>query len=118
MKPICPSRLSCIALGIAGLMALSPHPLLAANNAVTGHEHGTVKTVDAKTRSVMVTGPKDRSEKRFLWNDQTKFVEGRKPVTAAELKAGERVRISYTKSGDSPLLQSVHILPEKAKPTH
>lgn len=94
-------------------LALSPAALSAADTPKTHDERGTIKSVDADAHTLVVTGRKDESEHKFLWNDQTKFTERSKAVTAAELKTGERVRITYAGSGDLPTMQRVHLAPAK-----
>lgn len=105
-------RLTCLALGA---LVLSTAALYAANAPKTQDERGTIKSVDATAHTLVVTDLKNKTEHKFLWNDQTKFTERNKPATAAELKPGERVRINYTGSGDLRTMQRVHIAPAKAE---
>ena len=95
-------------------LALSPAALFAANP--QPHEaRGAIKSVDAENHWLVVTDRKDNSEHKFLWNDQSKFTERGKAVTATDLKAGERVRLTYKPGGDMPTMQRVHIAPAKAE---
>ena len=66
---------------------------------------------------LVVTDRKNNSERTFQWNDQTKFSERDKSAGASDLKAGERVRLTYSPGGDSPILQSVDIAPARTE-TH
>lgn len=74
-------RLTCIALGAPALSAVA---LFAANAPKTQDERGTIKSVDADAPSGVVTGLKNKSEYKFLWNDQTKFTGRGKTATAAD----------------------------------
>ncbi len=96
-------------------LALSPAVLFAANAPKTHEARGAIKSVDADAHTLVVSDLKDKSEHKFQWNDQTKFSERGKAVTATELKAGERVRITYAPGGDRPTMQRVHIAPAKAE---
>lgn len=103
-------RITCLALGA---LALSSAALCAATTPKTQDERGTIKSVDVAAQTLVVTDLKNKTEHKFLWNDQTKFTERGKTATAAALKAGERVRINYTGSGDLLTMQRVHIAPAK-----
>ena len=105
-------RITSLALGA---LALSTAALYAANAPKTQDERGTIKSVDAAAHTLVVTDLKNKSDYKFLWNDQTKFTGRGKTATAAELKPGERVRINYTGSGDLLTMQRVHIAPAKAE---
>ena len=95
-------------------LALSPVAVFAANPR-PHDERGTVKSVDAHTHTLIVTDSKDNSEHKFQWNTQTRFTERGKAAAVSDLKAGERVRITYSGSGDMPTMQRVHIAPAKAE---
>jgi hypothetical protein len=105
-------RLPCIVLGA---LALSSAALFAADAPKTQDERGTIKSVDATAHTLVVSDLKNKTEHKFVWNDQTKFTERGKTATAADLKIGERVRISYSGSGDLLTMQRVHIAPVKAE---
>jgi len=97
-----------------GALALSPVLLLAANPSKPVEEHGVLKSIDQPAHTLVITEHKNQ-EKKFQWNDQTKFRQQEKTVAADALKAGETLHFSYTPGGDTPLLNSVNILPAKAK---
>ncbi len=108
------SNLRIAALGALCAVALTPAALFAANPRL--HEdRGTIKSVDADAHTLVVTDLKNKSEHKFQWNDQTKFTERGKTATASDLKAGERVRLTYKGSGDMPTMQRVHIAPAKTE---
>jgi hypothetical protein len=97
------------------VLALSPALIFAAGTMHPSRERGIIKSVDRETHTLVITDRKNHSERTFQWNDQTKFNEGDKSAGASDLKAGERVRLSYSPGGDTPVLQSVHIDPAKTQ---
>ncbi len=105
-------RLTSLALGA---LALSTAALHAANAPKTQDERGTIKSVDTIAHTLVVTDLNNKTEHKFLWNDQTVFTERGKTTTAADLKAGERVRINYTGTGALLTMQRVNIAPAKAE---
>jgi Cu/Ag efflux protein CusF len=78
-------------------------------------EQGTIKSVDAKARTLVVTPRKGNSEYTFHWNDQTKFTDGHKAASASNLKAGQKVEITYVPGGDAPTLQRVRLAAKAPK---
>jgi hypothetical protein len=76
---------------------------------------GTIKSVDADRHWLVVAEGKKKADQKFHWDDQTKFTGRGKAATATDLKAGERVRLTYTKGGDVPTLQQVHIMSPKTE---
>ncbi len=61
-----------------------------------GHEHsvmGTVQKVDKKLVEVKTQDEKTKEEKvlSIVLNDKTEVLRGKRPVTAADIKAGERI---------------------------
>ena len=105
-------QLACLALSA---FTLGSSPVFAANGPKSQEERGTIKSVDATAHTVVVTDLKNNSEHKFVWTDQTKFSERGKNVSAAELKAGERVRITYSGSGELLTMQRVRIAPAKTE---
>jgi len=99
------------------ILSLSPALMFAAGSPKPIAERGVIKSVDMNAHILVVTEHKKNSEHAFQWNDQTKFSERNKSVGAGDLKAGERVHLSYTPGGDTPILQSVRIAPAKTQ-TH
>jgi Cu/Ag efflux protein CusF len=78
-------------------------------------EHGTIKSVDAKTHRLVITTGKGNSEYRFHWNDQTKFTSGHNAATASDLKEGRLVELTYVPGGDAPTLQRVRLAAKAPK---
>jgi len=99
------------------VLALSPALVFAAGTTHPSRERGIIKSVDMDAHTLVVTDRKKNSEHTFQWNDQTKFSERDKSAGAGDLKAGERVQLTYSPGGDTPILQSVPIAPAKAE-TH
>src|SRR5437879_1401510 len=97
------------------VLALSPELVFAADRTHPSRERGIIKSVDMETHTLVVTDRKNNSEHTFQWNDKTKFSERDKSAGASDLKAGERVRLTYSPGGDTPILQSVHIAPAKTE---
>src|SRR5262245_12676685 len=107
-------NLSTTALAAVCALALNPATLLAANPH-PHEERGTIKSVDTTAHTLTVTGGKDNSEHKFQWNDQSKFTERGKTVTAADLKAGERIRLTYKSGTDMPTIERARLAPAKAE---
>jgi len=78
-------------------------------------EQGTIKSLDAKNHTLVVTTGKSNSEHSFQWNDQTKFTSGHKAALASELKEGQSVEITYVPGGDAPTLQRVRLAAKAPK---
>ena len=97
------------------VLTLSPALVFAAGTTHPSRERGIIKSVDMDAHTLVVTDRKNNSQRTFQWNDQTKFSERDKSASASDLKEGERVHLSYTAGGDTPILQSVHIAPAKTE---
>lgn len=111
MKPNSNLRLACLALGV---LTLSSAALPAADAPMVHYEHGIIRSVDPAAKTMVLADFKDLTGQRLLWNDQTKFLAHGKAVSPAELKAGERVRLTHTAGGDLPTIQRAHIVPDRA----
>src|SRR5262245_2853323 len=95
------------------VLALSATLAFAAGTTHPSKERGIIKSVNMDAHTLVVTDRKSNSERTFQWNDQTKFSERDKSAGAGDLKAGERVILTYSPDGDTPILQSVNITPAK-----
>lgn len=102
------------ALAALCALALSPALLFAADSR-PHEERGTIKSVDAAAHTIVITGGKDNAEHKFQWNDQTKFSDRGKTVTASDLKAGERIRLTYKSGGDTPTIERARLAPAKSE---
>jgi hypothetical protein len=96
-------------IGALCILVLSPALVFAADTTQPSREHGVIKSVDMDAHTLVVAERKDNSEHTFQWNDQTKFSERDKTVTASDLKVGERVYLSYAPGENPPILQSLGI---------
>src|SRR5262245_3337597 len=99
------------------VLALGPALVFAAATTHPAKERGIIKSVDMDAHTLVVSEGKNHSEHTFQWNGQTKFREGNKSAGASDLKAGERVHLTYSPGGETPLLQNVQIAPTKTE-TH
>ncbi len=110
MKPNSTGRIVCIALG---LLTLGSASLSAAEAPKQHSQRGTITSLDPSAKSLVVSDSKDKVEHRLFWDDQTKFLLHGKSALAADLKVGERVRLSHSDTGDLPSLLRVQIVPER-----
>lgn len=110
MKPNSTGRIVCIALG---LLPLGSASLFAAEDPMQHSHRGTITPLDPTARTQVVPDSTDKVEHRLFWNDQTKFLLHGKSALAADLKVGERVRLSCSDTGDLPSLLRVQIVPER-----
>jgi hypothetical protein len=96
-------------------VALSPAAMFAANTPRSSEERGLIKLVDNNAQQIVVADRKTKADGTFKWNHQTKFIGHGKAVSASALKEGERVHLTYTPGGDTPILKSVQIAPAKTE---
>ena len=96
-------------------LSLSPALVFAGGTPKPLKEGGIIKSVDMKAHTLVVAELKNHVEQKFQWNDQTKFSERDKSVSAGALKEGERVHLTYAAGGSTPTLQTVHIAPLKTE---
>ena len=94
-------------------LALSPAALFAGNAPKSAEERGLIKAVDNNGQQIVVTDQKTKADGTFKWNDQTKFTEHTKTVSASALKAGLPVHITYAPSSGTPMLERVKLSPDK-----
>ena len=59
---------------------------------------GAIEKSDASSLTLKTKAGK---EEAFVINADTKIMQGTKAITAADLKAGENARVTYTKSGET-----------------
>jgi methionine-rich copper-binding protein CopC len=69
---------------------------------------GAIKSVDAMAKSFVVAG-KDKKEMTFAANDTTKIVKGKKDLTFADLKAGQKVHVEYKMEMDKAIAVMVKV---------
>ncbi len=82
------------------------------------NERATINGIDPQAKTLTVTDRKSHAAQVFVWNDSTKFLEKdhrlskAHPVSANDLKPGERVYIRYQNEQNQMLARSVVIMPE------
>lgn len=105
-----PSTRLAVALCALGLSIGSS---FAGNKPKLNHEMGTVQSIDAAKHELII---KDKANKTqsFTWNNATQFRESNKAVSAAQVKTGETVHLSYQESAGTPLLHHVTVVPATA----
>jgi len=96
-------------------LALSPAAMFAADAPKSAEERGLIKAVDNNGQQIVVTDQKTKADGTFKWNDQTKFIEHGKSVSATALQAGLPVHITYAPSSGTPMLKRVKLAPVKAQ---
>jgi hypothetical protein len=94
-------------------LALAPGALFAGQAAKVSVDHGVIKSVDATAHQLVVTDSKTKIDETFQWNDQTKFTEHDKAVTASALHPGMPVNVKFTPGAGTPTMKSVHLWPAK-----
>ena len=94
-------------------LALSPAALFAGNTAKTTVDRGVIKSVDMSAHQLVVTGEKGKTDETFQWNDQTKFIEHDKAVTASALQAGMSVHVKFAPGTGTPTMTTVKLSPAK-----
>jgi hypothetical protein len=76
---------------------------------------GTIVSADATTLTLKAT----KGEEKFALTADTKIKQGTKTLTAADLTAGEKATVTYTKAGDTMTATQVVVAapkpPAKAK---
>lgn len=63
---------------------------------------GTVKSVNATAKSCVVTGP-DGGDHTVTWDDKTEVTVDGKKGTAADLKAGAKVKVTHAEGKASKI---------------
>lgn len=94
-------------------LALSPAALFAGNAPKSTEGRGVIKSVDNSAHQIVVNDHKTKVDGTFRWNDQTKFIEHGKTVSASALKERMTVRLSYAPSSGTPMLKRVKLSPDK-----
>ena len=84
-----------------------------------GHEHkvmGTVTTVDASHVEIETADGKKTS---VQLNKQTKYLKGKSPATAADIKVGDRIALTVVEKDGTPTAKEVRLAKvESAKEEH
>lgn len=73
---------------------------------------GEIEKADAASVTLKVK----TKEESFAINAETKILQGTKAITAADLKAGENARVTYTKAGDTMTATRIVVAAAAAAP--
>lgn len=71
---------------------------------------GAIKSVDSLAKSFVVTDKKGNEQKTFMVDDMTKFVQAKKDLTFADLKAGLKVHVEYKMQMDKAVAGTVRVV--------
>ena len=74
--------------------------------------HGEVVSVDAVANTLTVKGKK--ADVTFAVSATAKITSGKKEVKLADITAGSKVAVSYTKEGTTMTASSIKVMPAKA----
>ena len=89
--------------------------LLAASMASAGTLNGQIASVDASARTLVVKETAaPRKEVRLTLTADAQVIQAGKAATIADLKAGERVQVTYTDKGAAHEASRVEVMPAKA----
>ncbi len=80
------------------------------------HDQGNIKDINTKTSTFRLVD-KENKTVTVAWNDKTSFLEHRKHMTAADLKAGEFVRVYGEEENGTLMAKSIHIRPSAKETT-
>jgi hypothetical protein len=75
---------------------------------------GTIKSVDAMAKSIVVA--KGKTEKTFVIDESTKITKGKETVALADLKAGTNVVVEAKKEVDKLIASTIKVSAPKAAP--
>ncbi len=73
---------------------------------------GVIKGVDRGKKEITLKIGKE--QKTFFFDNMTKFTEGKRELTAADLKKGMHVNLEYKKDGSRMVAESIDIMPKIA----
>jgi len=76
---------------------------------------GTVKSMDAMAKSIVVVG-KGKVEKTFMVTADTKIMKGKEALKFEDLKAGMRVDVHYKMEMDKMVAGAINVPVPKAAP--
>ncbi len=74
---------------------------------------GTIEKIDQAAKEIVLK--KGKEEKTFSWDDQTKFMQGKKQLAFSDLKKGERVSVQYKAEGNKLTAEKVTVSVKTAK---
>ncbi len=74
---------------------------------------GTIEKIDQAAKEIVLK--KGKEEKTFSWDDQTKFMQGKKQLAFSDLKKGEHVSVQYKAEGNKLTAGKVTVSVKTAK---
>lgn len=81
-----------------------------------GHEHKAMGTVAALAQGQIDVKTTDGKQVSFVVTDATKYLKGKAPAAAADVKVGDRVVVSYVEEGQKKTAREVRFSTAAAKP--
>jgi membrane-associated protease RseP (regulator of RpoE activity) len=81
-----------------------------------GHQHKAMGTVAALGQDQIDVKTTDGKQLSFVVTDATKYLKGKSPAPAADLKVGDRVVVSYVEEGQKKTAREVRFSTAAAKP--
>ena len=106
------SRIAALLVGGAFLLAGAP---MALAKTAEHQFSGEVTHVDAAAKTLAVKDPSAKAAKEMTFTllPETKIMEGPKARHLAELKVGEKVKVSYADQGMTHQAQRIEVAPAK-----
>ncbi len=74
-----------------------------------GHEHKVMGTVTAVEKAHLEVETKDGKKVSILLNKKTKYLKGKSPATAADIKVGDRIVLTVVEKDDKPTATEVRL---------
>ena len=114
-----------IKIGLIGAFALgTTSAALAGTNqrndqkcTVRLRDRGAIRGIDLKSQTLTLQD-QHQATLGIEWNQQTRFFDHGKTITAADLKSGERVGVTYVKEGDHLVARAVAVMPDHPMMAH
>ncbi|HEU4431728.1 MAG TPA: hypothetical protein VFT98_23420 [Myxococcota bacterium] len=78
---------------------------------------GEITSVERSAKAIVVKGGEPARKRKFFLARGAQLTSGGAPVTLAELKRGERVEVTYTKSNSHLFARSVAVVGDGAAHT-
>ncbi len=99
-----------IAVGLSLVVALAlPTQFLAHE----GHKHKVMGTVTAVDASHVEIDTKDEKKVSILVTEDTKYMRGKEPATAADVKVGDRIVVTTIEKEGKKIAQEILLAPAR-----
>ena len=76
-----------------------------------GHEHKVMGTVAAVDATHVEIETKDRKKTSIVLNEKTKYLKGKTPAVAADIKVGDRIVVTVIEEGGKKTAREVLLAP-------